>query len=433
MEQLQTVNGMRDILPPESAQWEWFEDKIRHLMARYAYRNIRTPILEHTSLFVRGLGEVTDVVEKEMYTFPMSKSSLSLRPENTAGVVRALSAQKSAFLRDGPKRVFYIGPMFRHERVQRGRQRQFHQFGAEAVGFTGPDTDAELILMMHAFWHELGIAEHVELEINSLGQPEERQKHREALITYLESHKSILDEDATRRMYTNPLRVLDTKNPAMQNLANQAPKLIDYLGAESRAHLDGVTAILDANGVKWRLNPRLVRGLDYYNLTVFEFVTTKLGAQGTICAGGRYDYLFEILGAKPTPAVGFAMGMERVLEMLREFGIENPSPRPNVYAVIPETSVLPVAIPLIEQLRQLGVAIQMHAMTEAGSYSKMKTQFAKANDSQADYALIFGKEEVQARQVAIKALRDGQGDQWIREIDQVQTWYAELLKSNPIA
>ena len=292
--QINAIKGMNDILPPESARWEWLEEVVRRVMAAHAYRNVRTPIMEHTQLFTRGLGEVTDVVEKEMYSFQDRADQhghaehLSLRPESTAGVVRAVAEHN--LLYDGGKRLYYMGPMFRRERPQRGRYRQFHQVGAEALGFGGPEVDAELILLAVALWRELGI-QNWRLELNSLGQPDERREHRAALIAYFEAHADQLDEDARRRLHSNPLRILDTKNPAMQALVEGAPKLIDHLGEKSRAHFAAVQAILAANGVEWRINPRLVRGLDYYNLTVFEFITESLGAQGTICGGGRYDYL----------------------------------------------------------------------------------------------------------------------------------------------
>ena len=286
MQKLVAIKGMNDILPPDSARWEWLEDKVRTLMARYAYRNIRTPIVEPTPLFVRGLGEVTDIVEKEMYSFEdrLNGEQLTLRPEATAGVVRAVV--EHSMLYDGGKRLYYMGPMFRRERPQRGRYRQFHQIGAEALGFGGPEVDAELILLAVALWRALGIANWRQ-ELNSLGQPDERRAHRAALIEYFEAHAEQLDEDARRRLHSNPLRILDTKNPAMQALVEGAPKLMDYLGEASKAHFAAVQAILDANGIAWRVNPRLVRGLDYYALTVFEWVTDRLGAQGTVCGGGR--------------------------------------------------------------------------------------------------------------------------------------------------
>ncbi|MFN6997926.1 MAG: histidine--tRNA ligase, partial [Aquincola tertiaricarbonis] len=302
-ERLSAVKGMNDLLPPESARWEWVEATLRSLMQRYGYQNVRTPIVEPTALFVRGLGEVTDIVEKEMYSFEdrLNGDQLTLRPEGTAGVVRAMN--EHSFLREGGRRLFYIGPMFRHERPQKGRYRQFHQAGVEVLGFPGPDVDAEIILLLRALWRELGLVEgrDVTLEINSLGQPEERRAHRQALIAHLEAHADLLDEDARRRLHSNPLRVLDTKNPAMQPVVDAAPRLIDFLGEASLAHFDGVKAVLDAAGLAYRINPRLVRGMDYYNLTVFEWVTDKLGAQGTVCAGGRYDGLNEQLGGKPSP------------------------------------------------------------------------------------------------------------------------------------
>lgn len=425
---------MKDILPPESATWEWFEDKVRHLMNRYAYRNIRTPILEFTPLFIRGIGEVTDIVEKEMYSFTdaMNGDRLTLRPENTAGVVRAISAQKSAFLRDGPKRLFYIGPMFRHEKPQEGRQRQFHQVGAESIGFVGPDVDAELILMAHRLWQELGISEHVQLELNSLGQPEERKQHREALIAYFEKHQDQLDEDAKRRLHSNPLRILDTKNPTMQDLVANAPQLIDYLGEESKAHFEGVKTLLDANGVQWSLNPRLVRGLDYYNLTVFEFVTDKLGSQATICGGGRYDHLFEMVGSKPAPAVGWAMGIERILSLLSKMDLEPAAPAVDAYAIIQDATALKGALPVLEQLRDFGVTVQMHTASETG-FAKMKNQFGKANDSGAYYALVFGEDELAAGVVTVKTLRGPQeGQQSQRLLKDLPDWHLELLKNHNI-
>ena len=292
IEKLTAVKGMNDVLPPDSARVEWLEAKVRTLMARYAYRNIRTPIVERTPLFIRGLGEVTDIVEKEMYCFEdrLNGDPLTLRPEATAGVVRA--ALEHNMLYDGAKRLYYMGPMFRHERPQKGRYRQFDQIGAEALGFSGAEVDAELILMANALWREIGLKD-VRLELNSLGQPAERIEHRKALIAYFEQHQEVLDEDAKRRLYSNPLRILDTKNPHMQTLVNAAPKLMDFLGDASRTHFNALTTILEANGVAYTVNPRLVRGMDYYNLTVFEFTTDRLGSQGTVCAGGRYDYLLS--------------------------------------------------------------------------------------------------------------------------------------------
>ncbi len=402
-EKLSAVKGMNDIAPPVSAHWEWLEDKLRRLMQRYGYRNLRTPIVEPTALFVRGLGEVTDIVEKEMYSFEdrLNGEQLTLRPENTAGVVRA--AVEHSLLYDGGKRLYYMGPMFRHERPQRGRYRQFHQFGAEALGFAGPDVDAELIVMACDLWAELGL-QGIELEINSLGQPAERRAHRTALISYLEEHAELLDEDARRRLHSNPLRILDTKNPAMQAMVNGAPHLMGFLGPESLDHFNRLRALLDAQGIAYRINPRLVRGMDYYNLSVFEFVTTQLGSQGTVCAGGRYDGLFEQVGGKAAPAVGWALGMERILELLKEQGRLPAQPVPDAYAVVPDAAALPQAMRLLRELRRLGVKVQMHAGGAEGMGS-MKSQFKKADASGAGFALIFGAQELAQGAVAVKPLR----------------------------
>jgi histidyl-tRNA synthetase len=372
-------------------------------MRRYGYRNLRTPIVEPTALFVRGLGEVTDIVEKEMYSFAdrLNGEQLTLRPENTAGVVRAVL--ESNLLYDGGKRLYYMGPMFRHERPQRGRYRQFHQFGAEALGFAGPDVDAELIVLACDLWAELGLTG-IELEINSLGQSDERQAHRQALIAYFEAHADQLDEDAKRRLHSNPLRILDTKNPAMQALVNAAPRLMDHLGAESLDHFNRLCALLDAHSITYRVNPRLVRGMDYYNLSVFEFVTTQLGSQGTVCAGGRYDGLFEQIGGKPAPAVGWALGMERILELLKEQGRLPDSPAPDAYAVVPDAASVAQVMPVLRTLRAQGVRVQMHAASAEGMGS-MKSQFKKADASGARFALIFGADELAQGLVSVKPLR----------------------------
>jgi len=409
-EKLSAVKGMNDIAPPVSAHWEWLEDKLRTLMQRYGYRNLRTPIVEPTALFIRGLGEVTDIVEKEMYSFEdrLNGEQLTLRPENTAGVVRA--AVEHSLIYDGGKRLYYMGPMFRHERPQRGRYRQFHQFGAEALGFAGPDVDAELIVLACDLWAEVGL-DGIELEINSLGQPAERQAHRAALISYLEEHADLLDEDARRRLHSNPLRILDTKNPAMQAMVNGAPHLMAFLGAESLDHFNRLRALLDAQGIAYRINPRLVRGMDYYNLSVFEFVTTQLGSQGTVCAGGRYDGLFEQIGGKAAPAVGWALGMERILELLKEQGKLPEQPVPDAYAVVPDAAALPLVMKLLRALRQQGVNVLMHAGGAEGMGS-MKSQFKKADASGARFALIFGEQELAQGMVAVKPLRgarEGEG------------------------
>lgn len=427
---IQAVRGMNDILPPESARWEWLEDTVRRLMAGYAYRNIRTPVLEHTDLFVRGLGEVTDVVEKEMYSFQDRTDKhgdgahLSLRPENTAGVVRAVS--EHSLLHGGGQRLYYMAPMFRRERPQRGRYRQFHQIGAEALGYAGPEVDAELIVLAHDLWQALGL-HGISLQLNSLGQPHERQQHRTALIAYLEQHRDQLDEDAQRRLYSNPLRILDTKNPAMQALAEAAPRLLDFLGEESLRHFEAVQAILSAHGITWTLNPRLVRGLDYYNLTVFEFVTEELGAQGTICGGGRYDYLIEQIGGKPAPAVGWAMGVERVLELLKAQEIATPQATPDVYAIVPDTDSLPLVMQTLTQLRRQGVRVQMHTPADSRQgMGSFKSQFKRADASGAAHALIFGTEELSRGEVSLKPLRDGNASQSTLALAELAQWSQAL-------
>ncbi|MGO4396293.1 histidine--tRNA ligase [Variovorax sp. M-6] len=432
-EKINAVKGMNDILPPDSARWEWLEAIVRDLMGRYAYRNIRTPILEQTALFVRGIGEVTDIVEKEMYAFEDRSDKhgqaehLAMRPENTAGVVRAVIEHN--LLYDGPRRLWYTGPMFRREKPQRGRYRQFHQIGAEALGFAGPDVDAELILLAAALWKAIGLTD-VRLELNSLGQPAERALHRTQLIAHFEQHADKLDEDGKRRLHSNPLRILDTKNPAMKEVVESAPKLMDFLGAESLAHFNGLRAILDANGVAYTINPRLVRGLDYYNLSVFEFVTDRLGSQGTVCAGGRYDDLIVQIGGKAAPAVGWALGVERVLELVKEQGTQIPLPVPDVYAVVPDAAAMPVALRTLQQLRDAGVRAQMHAATVDGLGS-FKSQFKKADASGAAHALVFGADELARGEVTVKALRDGGGAQTTRPLAELATWAATLQSSAP--
>ncbi|MGC8702171.1 MAG: histidine--tRNA ligase [Thiomonas sp.] len=405
-DRLSAVKGMNDIVPPKSAAWEWFEQQVRELMRSYGYQNLRTPIVEYTPLFVRGIGEVTDIVEKEMYSFTdaLNGEQLTLRPEGTAAVVRACI--EHGLLHDGGKRLWYTGPMFRHERPQRGRYRQFHQVGAEALGFAGPDADVELMLMARQLWSRLGVSDLVTLEINCLGQADERARHRVDLIQYLERHADQLDADAKRRLHANPLRVLDTKNPQMQELVAAAPRLIDYLGEASLAHFHGVQALLRAAGQPFVINPRLVRGLDYYNLTVFEWVTDRLGAQATVCAGGRYDGLIEQIGGKPEPACGWALGVERVLELLVEAGQAAPASVPHAYAVLTNPDLMPRAMPVCEALRAAGVQVQLHL--GGGS---MKSQMKKADASGARWALVFGEQEMQDGQVGIKDLRGAQDAQ----------------------
>ncbi|HSB26158.1 MAG TPA: histidine--tRNA ligase [Burkholderiaceae bacterium] len=434
---LAAVKGMNDILPgqvprkeklPDSALWQWFEDAVRSVLARYGYQYILTPVVEPTALFVRGLGEVTDIVEKEMYSWrdEMNGDELTLRPEATAGIVRAMIEHNALY--NGPLRLWTIGAMFRHERPQKGRYRQFHQLDVEALGFAGPDVDAEQILMMRRLWHELGlvVGKHVRLEINSLGQASERAAHRAALIAHFEAHAGQLDDDARRRLHTNPLRILDnTKNSAMQPLIEAAPKLIDFLGRDSLAHFDVVRAALDAAGLAYRINPRLVRGMDYYNLTVYEWVTDHLGSQGTVCGGGRYDGLFEQLGGKPTPAIGFGLGIERLLLLIQELNLPPPDAAPQAFAVVPDAAAMPRALVVLEALRAAGVSVQMHAAGKDGLGS-MKSQFKKADASRARFALVFGADELAQGMVAVKPLREGGAAQRLRPLADVAAWANEL-------
>jgi histidyl-tRNA synthetase len=407
--------------------WQWFEATVRSVLARYGYQYILTPVVEPTALFVRGLGEVTDIVEKEMYSWrdEMNGDQLTLRPEATAGIVRAMIEHNALY--NGPLRLWTVGAMFRHERPQKGRYRQFHQLDVEALGFSGPDVDAEQILMVRRLWQELGLLEgqHVRLEINSLGQPAERAAHRAALVAYFESHASQLDEDARRRLHSNPLRILDTKSPAMQALVEGAPQLLDFLGPDTLAHFDAVRATLDAAGLAYRVNPRMVRGLDYYNLTVYEWVTDQLGSQGTVCGGGRYDGLFEQLGGKPTPAIGFGLGIERLLLLIQELELPVPDASPQAFAVIPDAATLPRAMSVLEALRAAGVSIQMHAAGKEGLGS-MKSQFRRADSSGARFALVFGADELALGMVAVKPLRDGGGAQWLRPLADAAVWAHEL-------
>jgi histidyl-tRNA synthetase len=399
------IRGMNDALPGSGARWEQLEELVRRWLSDYGYRNMRTPILEHTRLFTRGIGEVTDIVEKEMYSFTdsLNGESLTMRPEFTAGMVRA--AIEHNLLYDRPQRVYAMGPVFRHERPQRGRYRQFHQIDVEALGLAGPDIDAELIIMVARLWKVFGIKD-VQLELNSLGQGQERAAHRQALIAHLEAHKDVLDEDGLRRMYSNPLRVLDTKNPAMQAMADAAPKLFDFLGEVSRTHFAGVCERLDDAGVSYRLNPRMVRGLDYYNLTVFEFVTDKLGAQATVCGGGRYDGLIELLGGKPAPAVGFAIGMERLMDLWGQYQPESPRSECAIYFVHQGDAAQRRAALLAESLRDAGISSLVHA--GSGSF---KSQFKRADASGAQIAVILGGDELASGAASVKMLRlEGQSD-----------------------
>ena len=409
MKNLQAVRGMNDILPADSALWQYLESTVASLLAGYGYQQIRLPIVEPTELFQRSIGEVTDIVEKEMYTFAdRNGDSLTLRPEGTAGCVRAML--EHGLLGGGvSQKVWYTGPMFRHERPQKGRYRQFHQVGVEAFNLAGPDIDAELIILSWRLWQKLGLHEAVTLELNSLGSSEDRARYREDLVTYLRERFDRLDEDSQRRLETNPLRVLDSKNPDTQALLVDAPKLADYLNEEARAHFEGLRALLDAAGIPYVINPRLVRGLDYYGLTVFEWVTDRLGAQGTVCAGGRYDGLVQQLGGKPAPAVGFAMGMERLLLLIETLGKvpAELSRQVDVYLVTLGEGTQQAAIRLAEQLRDALPELRLVVHCGGGSF---KSQFKKADKSGALYALILGEAEAAAGEVGLKPLRE-EGEQ----------------------
>ena len=387
---------MNDILPGEAELWLEFEAKVAAWLARYGYRNIRMPIVEHTQLFKRAIGEATDIVEKEMYSWrdELNAEELTLRPEGTASCVRA--AIEHSLLHDGPKRLWYAGPMFRHERPQKGRYRQFHQYGVEALGFPGPDVDAELILMCAALWRDLGL-EGLRLELNNIGSSSERLSYRKDLIAFLEKNLERLDDDARRRMHTNPLRTLDSKNPMVQEVVAKAPSMSAYLGEASMAHFEGLKRLLDSGKIAYRINPQLVRGLDYYNLTVFEWISDELGAQGTVCGGGRYDGLFELIGGKPAPAAGFAMGNERLVSLL---GANRGARVPDAYVAHQGEGTLQYAFALAEELRAKGLRVLVHA--GGGSF---KSQMRKADSSGARFALIVGEDELRSSEVTLKDLR----------------------------
>ncbi|CVG59064.1 MULTISPECIES: histidine--tRNA ligase [Serratia] len=402
---IQAIRGMNDYLPEETALWQRIEGTLKQVLGGYGYSEIRLPIVEQTPLFKRAIGEVTDVVEKEMYTFEdRNGESLTLRPEGTAGCVRA--GIEHGLLYNQEQRLWYIGPMFRYERPQKGRYRQFHQLGAEVFGLQGPDIDAELILLTARWWKALGIAEHVKLELNSIGSLEARANYRDALVAFLEQHVEVLDEDCKRRMYSNPLRVLDSKNPEVQALLNDAPRLSEYLDEESRAHFAGLCELLAQAGIPYTVNERLVRGLDYYNRTVFEWVTTSLGAQGTVCAGGRYDGLVEQLGGRATPAVGFAMGLERLVLLVQAVNPEFKAPSAiDVYVISSGAGTQSAAMQLAEQVRD--AAPQLKLMTNYGG-GNFKKQITRADKWGARIALILGESEVAEQQVVVKDLRSGE-------------------------
>ncbi|HVN34802.1 MAG TPA: histidine--tRNA ligase [Casimicrobiaceae bacterium] len=397
---LTAIRGMNDVLPDESALWERFEDAARTVFAQYGYRNIRVPIVEQTPLFVRGIGDATDIVEHEMYTFEdkLNGESLTLRPEATAGIVRAAIEHSLTYER--PQRVWTSGPMFRHERPQRGRYRQFHQLDVEALGFAGPDVDAEQIVMLARLWRALGVSDGIRLAINSIGDADERRAHRAELIAHFERHAGVLDSDAKRRLHANPLRILDSKNPAMQDVVRAAPNLLDRLSGPSRAHFEGLQRILAESGIEYSIDTRLVRGLDYYNRTVFEWITDRLGAQGTVAGGGRYDGLFEQLGGKPTPACGFAIGCERMILLMQESGAAARS-APLAYVVHDGDAATGLAWRAGEMLRDAGASVVVNS--GGGSF---KSQMKRADASGARYALLIGADEAAANAVSVKPLRE---------------------------
>ena len=391
---------MNDILPEHSPRWQHFESVVRDWLAAYGYREIRTPIVEQTALFKRAIGEVTDIVEKEMYAFEdaLNGEQLALRPEGTAACVRAVIQHN--LLYNAPQRLWYAGPMFRHERPQKGRYRQFHQVGVESLGYAGPDMDVEHIVMTADLWRRLGLTD-IALELNTLGSAASRARYRTRLIAYFEAQPDLLDDDAKRRLHSNPLRILDSKNPAMQALIDAAPRLLDDLDEDSIAHFEGVQSLLRANGIDYRINPRLVRGLDYYNYTVFEWVTDKLGAQGTVCAGGRYDSLIEQIGGKPAPACGYAMGIERLLALLEDAGVAPPDTAPAAYIVHQGDTATPFAWQVARALREAGLTAVLHC--GGGNF---KSQMKKADASGAHYALIIGDDEAAAGHISLKPLRE---------------------------
>lgn len=399
----QSIKGFYDILPEMTPLWQKLEDTARLVLSQYGYNNIRMPLVESTDLFIRSVGEHTDIVEKEMYSWEdaLNGDRLTLRPEGTAGCVRAVVEHSLTY--NGPQRLWYTGAMFRHENVQKGRQRQFHQIGVEAFGFDGPDVDAEQIILLARLWKALGI-ENVELHLNSIGDSEERAEYRKLLIVYFEQNSQQLDEDAKRRLHSNPLRILDSKNPRMQEMIERAPKLIDHLGAETRAHFDGLCKRLDEVGITYKLNPRLVRGLDYYNRTVFEWVTTKLGSQGTIAGGGRYDSLVARLGGDVTPACGFGIGLERVFLLMQEYGVVAEH-KPDGYLVNVGELAEAASAKIAEQLRDAGLSVVVHA--GGGSF---KSQIKKADRSGARFSLILGDDEMKANQIVVKPML-GPGEQ----------------------
>ncbi|QQS53142.1 MAG: histidine--tRNA ligase [Candidatus Competibacteraceae bacterium] len=424
--QLQAIRGMNDILPAESALWQGLESTVREVLAAYGYHEIRLPLLEKTELFARSIGEVTDIVEKEMYTFAdRNDESLTLRPEGTAGCVRACI--EHGLLHNQTQRLWYAGPMFRYEKPQKGRYRQFHQVGAEAYGMSGPDIDAELICLSARLWQRLGLRE-VTLQLNSLGSSAARAAYRERLVAYLSQRRDELDEDSRRRLLANPLRILDSKNPALRAVIAEAPSLLDHLDPESKTHFEELKALLDGAGIAYEINPCLVRGLDYYCKTVFEWVTDTLGAQGTICAGGRYDGLIEELGGQAVPGVGFAMGLERLVAMLAAAGYAGTDPTPQVYLIAVGDAAQRYGLALAERLRDQLPTLRLRMHCGGGGF---KAQFRRADHSGAQFALILGEDEANTGTVSVKPLRETQGEQHVLTQDQVPAYLRAALEETP--
>lgn len=414
---IQAIRGMNDCSPTESPLWQWIEAKVRHVLASYGYSEVRMPIVESTPLFARAIGEVTDVVSKEMYTFWDNDEQLTLRPEGTAGCVRA--AIERGWIYNNEQRLWYMGPMFRHERPQKGRYRQFHQAGVEVFGIANPEIDAELIILTARLWKELGIDQHVSLQLNSIGSLEARANYRSALVAFLENHQDLMSDEEKERLVKNPLRILDAKNEALQEVLNGAPKLLDYLDDESHEHFNQLCSLLDAMGVKYEINPKLVRGLDYYNKTVFEWVTSALGAQGTVCGGGRYDGLVEQLGGHSTQGVGFAMGLERLVLLVQEVNKEITLPQAvDLYLVYAGEGTTLNAFQIAEQIRS--ELPQVRVMTHC-SGGKFQKQFKRADKIEAKYALVIGESEVQAKTVVVKDLRNGAEQITLSQADLVAT------------
>lgn len=414
---IQAIRGMNDCSPTESPLWQWIEAKVRHVLTSYGYSEVRMPIVESTPLFARAIGEVTDVVSKEMYTFWDNDEQLTLRPEGTAGCVRA--AIERGWIYNNEQRLWYMGPMFRHERPQKGRYRQFHQAGVEVFGIANPEIDAELIILTARLWKELGIDQHVSLQLNSIGSLEARANYRSALVAFLENHQDLMSDEEKERLVKNPLRILDTKNEVLQEVLNGAPKLLDYLDDESHEHFNQLCSLLDAIGVKYEINPKLVRGLDYYNKTVFEWVTSALGAQGTVCGGGRYDGLVEQLGGHATQGVGFAMGLERLVLLVQEVNKEITLPQAvDLYLVYAGEGTTLNAFQIAEQIRT--ELPQVRVMTHC-SGGKFQKQFKRADKIEAKYALVVGESEVQAKTVVVKDLRNGAEQITLSQVDLIAT------------